>query len=36
MQRLKDEIQALETQMAELKEARENLDKINEKYDKSK
>jgi len=36
MQKLKDEIQALEAQMAELKEARENLAKLNEKYDKSK
>jgi len=36
MQKLKNEIQVLETQMAELKEAREKLAKINEKYDKSK
>ena len=36
MQKLKNEIQALEAQMAELKEARENLVKLNERYDKSK
>ena len=36
MQKLKNEIQALEAQMTELKEAREKLAKINEKYDKSK
>ena len=36
MQKLKNEIQALEAQMAELNEARESLAKLNEKYDKSK
>ena len=36
MQKLRNEIQALETQMAELNEARKNLAKLNEKYDKSK
>jgi uncharacterized coiled-coil DUF342 family protein len=36
MQKLKNEIQALEAQMGELNEARENLAKLNEKYDKSK
>ena len=36
MHKLKNEIQALEAQMAELNEARDNLAKLNEKYDKSK
>ena len=36
MQKLRNEIQALEAQMSELKEARENLVKLNERYDKSK
>ena len=36
MQKLKNEIQALEAQMTELNEARENLAKVNERYDKSK
>ena len=35
MQKLRNEIQALEAQMTELNEARENLVKLNEKYDKS-
>ena len=36
MQKLRNEIQALEAQMSELKEARENWVKLNERYDKSK
>jgi cell division protein FtsB len=36
MQKLKNEIQALEAQMTELNEAREKLAKVNERYDKSK
>ena len=36
MQKLKNEIQALEAQMAELNEARESLAKLNARYDKSK
>ena len=36
MQKLRNEIQALEAQMIELNEARENLAKVNERYDKSK
>ena len=36
MQKLRSEIQALEAQMEELNEARENLVKLNEIYDKSK
>ena len=36
MQKLKNEIQALEAQIAELNEARESLANLNEKYDKSK
>lgn len=36
MQKLMSEIKILEAQMIELNEAKENLAKINEKYDKSK
>ena len=36
MQKLRNEIQVLEAQMKELNEARENLAKVNERYDKSK
>ena len=36
MQKLKNEIQALEAQMAELNETRDKLAKVNDRYDKSK
>ena len=36
MQKLMSEIKILEAQMTELNEAKENLAKLNEKYDKSK
>ena len=36
MQKLRKEIQVLESQMSELSQAQDNLAKINEKYDKSK
>ena len=36
MQKLRNEIQALEAQMTELNEAMEKLSKFNERYDKSK
>ena len=36
MQKLMSEVQALEAQMTELNGAKENLAKMNEKYDKSK
>ncbi len=36
MQKLRNEIQALEAQMSELNQAKDTLAKINEKYDKSK
>ena len=36
MQKLKNEIQALEIQMAELNQTKEKLATVNERYDKSK